>query len=154
PAAWSAVTLRDLETGSVAFAYPNVRPAADAPLAAWIVAMRAVRPVRNGPHVDSDGNILIQQFLVEHASGSSWWDYVRRRILVPAGMRATGFDGGKSRENAIPYDRSRRVLLRDDAATPDRSDGIRSTVGDFFRYSRALDDRRLLSRTSLAEMTS
>ena len=119
-----------------------------------MVAMRDVRPVWKVAHVDNRGNSLIQQFLVEHTSDASWWDYVRKRILTPAGLRATSYGRAENRKDAIPYDRTRRILERDAAATPDRSDGIRSTVGDFFRYSQALDDGRLLSQESQTEMTA
>ena len=115
--------------------------------------MRAVRPTRRVIRADSRGSYLIRQFLVERVSGEPWWRYVHARILQRAGMRDTRYDTMRLPQRATPYDGTRPLRVQNAARTADRSDGIVSTVGDFLRYSRALDSGTLLSEAAREELT-
>jgi CubicO group peptidase (beta-lactamase class C family) len=115
--------------------------------------MRSEQPIWRTHGVDERGTTILRQFLVERASGRTWWSYVQTRILARAGMTETEYDTPDHPGlRATAYYGTRPLSTRDATATADRSDGIRSTVVDFLRYSRALDDGRLLSEAALAEM--
>jgi CubicO group peptidase (beta-lactamase class C family) len=153
PVAWRGVTVKDLETYRVRFGVPSQRLDPGAPLARWIEAMRRMRPVPS-PIGDRGGSALLAQYIVEKKSGLSWWRYVDARILRPARMTETRYDDlTRPGSRATPYDGTRPVRVRDAQLTPDRSDGVVSTVGDFFRFSRALDDGALLSTAMQREMS-
>jgi CubicO group peptidase (beta-lactamase class C family) len=114
--------------------------------------MKSEQP-RWSPIGDRGGSTLILQQIIENSSGMSWWSYVSGHILRPAGMTETGYDGAApGGPQATPYDGTRVLRVRDAARTPDRSDGIVSSVSDFLRYSQALDDGRLLSPASRKEI--
>jgi CubicO group peptidase (beta-lactamase class C family) len=153
PAAWRRVTVRDLETYRVGLALPTRRPAASASLLRWIGAMKGEKPVWS-PFANHRGSDLVLQRIVEARSRMSWWRYVSANILRRAGMSRTHYDSaGADTRRATPYDGARALRIRDARATPDRSDGIVSTVLDFYRYSRAIDDGKLLSAAGRAELT-
>jgi D-alanyl-D-alanine carboxypeptidase len=153
PRGWRRVTVRSLATYRVIFPLPSRRPPATAPLEAWIQAMRTIQPIWR-PLGERPGSVLIQQYIVERVAGVSWWTYVRDHIVRRAGMTDTRYDDStREGRRAIPYDKTRPLRIRNAQATPDRSDGIVSTVRDFFRYSRALDNGRLLSEAMRREMS-
>ena len=95
---------------------------------------------------------------VEQASGIPYLDYVRTRILEPAGMtetradtleiiprRASGYtqSGGRSVRNASLLDTSCRIP----------GGGFVSTAGDLARFSIALDGGLLVKPETLAQMS-
>jgi CubicO group peptidase (beta-lactamase class C family) len=117
---------------------------------------------------------LLQGVLVRRASGQSFEAFVRERILVPLGMRDTGFH--------VPADKLDRFagcgVFTDPQKGPTRMDadgarsayaqppvfpsgagGLVSTVDDYLAFARMLlaggahQDRRLLSAESVREMT-
>lgn len=98
---------------------------------------------------------LLLGAVIERASGESYFDYMRRHVHAPAGMRDTdcwaldepvprlamGYsvarDGSGWRENTV------QNLFRGSPAG-----GGYSTVGDLLRFARALTSDRLVSRAS------
>lgn len=147
PPSWRQVTVRSLETNQVDIPLPARPPPPSAPLADWIVAMRPNRPVKRTFGAErASGVDLIKEFLVESASTVDWWSYVQSHILRPGGMSHTEYDAaGEPGLRAVPYHRGRIAAQPQPGTTPFRSDAIRSTVVDYFAYSNALDNGRLLS---------
>ncbi|WP_198045772.1 serine hydrolase domain-containing protein [Novosphingobium aquimarinum] len=97
--------------------------------------------------------------IVEVVSGETYYDYVRRHIFAPAGMRDTG---SLPEETPVP-NRSKGYVqqdgaLRDNANTlPWRGSsagGGYSTAGDMVRFMAALRAGRLIPADLLAEATS
>ena len=105
--------------------------------------------------------------LVARASGRSFPELLRSRVLSPLGMRDSGFsvpaadlsrlgplwtpgeDGGEQ----TVYDETDGQWSRP-PAFPNGADGLVSTVDDVAAFGRALFDGALLRTTTLAEMTT
>lgn len=96
--------------------------------------------------------------ILEKVTGTSYYDHVHARIFQPAGMTAT--DSLPETEK-VP-NRSRGYMRRDAAWTPNTetlpwrgtaAGGGYSTVGDLFRFARALESGKLISKKMLAEAT-
>jgi CubicO group peptidase (beta-lactamase class C family) len=94
-----------------------------------------------------------------------YFDYVRQRVLEPAGMRETGFF---ATEDAVP-DRALRYTYYPTLRSPfvagprvestarldvrgGPAGGAYSTVGDLARFADALESGRLVRRETLARM--
>ena len=93
---------------------------------------------------------LVAGYVVERVAPTDWLAYLRRRILRPAGMTATASDSGLlPATGALAYVPDRFGVLRRAPrlamANPDPAGGLRSTVLDLYRFSRALSTKRLLS---------
>jgi CubicO group peptidase (beta-lactamase class C family) len=97
--------------------------------------------------------------IVERVSGLSYYDYVRTRILEPAGMASTGAQpevetlpkrsAGYMRRNGAWVSNAETLPWRGTAAG-----GGYSTVGDFFRFAQALEAGKLISKALLADAST
>jgi D-alanyl-D-alanine carboxypeptidase len=88
--------------------------------------------------------------IIESASGIDYYEYVRRKILVPVHMRLTGFDPEvhKVKGLARPYTKENGQLVDAGPSLPWRgtpAGGGYSSAGDLLRFSRALQTGLLLS---------
>jgi len=110
-------------------------------------------------------------YLVEKIAGENFADFVRRRILVPLGMRDTDFHvpaEKRGRFASCYYVKAGRMLLYDDGqnstyAAPPKLEsgggGLAGTAADYLRFCRmmlgggALDGVRLLSPKTVGLMT-
>lgn len=109
-------------------------------------------------HRYSNYGYILLGALIERVSGMSYRDYVRSRVLQPAGMKST--DSLPETEN-VPN----RVTgyMRRNAAWVSNADtlpwsgtaagGGYSTVGDLFRFAQALESGKLISKMMLADAT-
>jgi CubicO group peptidase (beta-lactamase class C family) len=97
--------------------------------------------------------------VIENASGEPYARYLRDHIFKPLGMRDTrSYDrasaGDRDRASGYRRDGGRLVLV--DASCSDISsacdDGLYSTVGDLYRWDRALYNEGLLPKESITEM--
>jgi len=107
----------------------------------------------------SNTGMVLLGAVIEKASGEAYDDYVRRHVLAPAAMTATGQVAtdepvpvamGHMRAPDAPTgwrENSRRVLLRGIPAG-----GGYSTVGDLHRFALALQGGKLLGAENLARM--
>jgi D-alanyl-D-alanine carboxypeptidase len=98
--------------------------------------------------------------LIEHVSGTSYYDYVRDHVFRPAGMHSTGSlpESVDVPDRAVGYLRpSPTSAWEPNTDTlPWRgtaAGGGYSTVGDLLRFARALGSGRLISKATLAEAT-
>ena len=106
--------------------------------------------------------------LISRASGRSFPDFLRRRILEPLGMQDTAFFAPPAKLGRLTaaYWNTPDGPARNDGdysappPFPAGDAGLLSTAGDIFAFSRfmlrrglAADGRRLLSRASVAAMT-
>ena len=83
-------------------------------------------------YIDDDYQLLAA--ITEVASGSTWEEFVRKELLVPARMASTGFQGGDWGHIG--------------------SNGIRSTAGDIYRWVDAIHDARIFGLTESRELES
>jgi CubicO group peptidase (beta-lactamase class C family) len=108
-------------------------------------------------------------YAVGAADGSTWEDFLRRRILEPLGMKATCFaDELKSRDHASPHVKGEGKVAampgsRWDALNPELlgpAGSMNSTARDLSRWVRfhlgdgTFEGQRLISARQLAEMHS
>jgi CubicO group peptidase (beta-lactamase class C family) len=168
PKEWRAVTVHDLldHTSGI----PNLenewsmhcRNSDERGLAVWRgFAAQAGRPLANEPGRAfrySNFNTVLAGCVAEAASGKSYRELVQASVLEPAGMKATGFDdGGRHEGLAVGC-----FLGEGGAPEPGQQDmsliqpagGFWSTVGDLYRFDRALRDDRLLDRAIRERMVT
>jgi CubicO group peptidase (beta-lactamase class C family) len=107
----------------------------------------------------SNYGMVLLGAIIERVSGMSYFDYVRTKVYEPAGMRSTG---SRPETDNVPH-RSTGYMRRNDAWIPNTdtlpwsgtsAGGGYSTVGDFFRFAEALQSGALISKASLAQMTT
>ena len=105
----------------------------------------------------SNYGMLLLGAIIERVSGLSYFDYVRRHVFEPAGMKSTG---SLPETETVP-NRSTGYMRRNDAWVPNTdtlpwsgtaAGGGYSTVGDFFRFAEALQSGKLVSKASLTQM--
>lgn len=156
PPTWRSFTARQLQKQKVHFDPPvDIRQGT---FAAAFDRLRRSRLVP-GPRprflatANARNRELLKQFILMHAAGATWRDYVQRHILRPSGMSATVFeDGVAPRTRAEGYSRQAPVRVPDARLTPEQSDGMRSTVRDFYKYERALSKGLLLPSAAVEEL--
>jgi CubicO group peptidase (beta-lactamase class C family) len=105
----------------------------------------------------SNTGMLLLGIVIEKASGEPYLDYVRRHIFAPAGMTATDSYAldepvpdtavGYTPDPASPYGWREAIFTNLYRGGP--AGGGYSTVGDLFRFARALKAGRLVSPASL-----
>lgn len=109
----------------------------------------------------SNSNYLLLSRIVEIASGESWWSYVRRNLILPAGMTSTTFPSGRGPTVVSTYEAGRdyeKIPIEGDIWNERNwasgAGGLESTTADLARWNEALFGGRLLSQASLEAMTT
>jgi CubicO group peptidase (beta-lactamase class C family) len=97
--------------------------------------------------------------VIESVSGLDYYEYVRRKVFVAAGMSRTGFEPEvrKQIDLARPYTKEKDDWVDAAASLPWRgtpAGGGYSTAADMLRFSRALQAGGLLSSQSRATATT
>jgi CubicO group peptidase (beta-lactamase class C family) len=82
----------------------------------------------------SDDDYQLLAAIIEVASGVTWEEYVKRELLDPARMHATGFQGGDWGHKG--------------------ANGMRSTARDAFRWVMSIHEARLFGRAESRELES
>ena len=105
----------------------------------------------------SNYGIVLLGAIIERVSGMSYFDYVRTHVYEAAGMTSTG---SLPETDTVP-NRAAGYMRSNDAWVPNAdtlpwsgtaAGGGYSTVGDFFRFTEALQSGRLVSKASLTQM--
>ncbi len=102
----------------------------------------------------SNAGFIVLGMVVAHVSGQSYYDYVQRHIFDVAGMRDTG---NWAADEDIPNRAIGYTNMTGAPGAPRKSNvfflqrggsagGGYSTVGDLWRFARALQNNKLLSR--------
>ncbi|MEJ2085880.1 MAG: serine hydrolase, partial [Acidobacteriota bacterium] len=126
-----------------------------------IVAMVLAEPLRFAPgesFLYSNMGYALLAAVIEKVSGTSYEDYLRQRLLLPAGMRSTGYRLSSWQPTSVAHWYANGVDNGDqlDHLYPDwnfiGSGRIRSTTGDMLRWHRALMSDELLPATAKQEM--
>ena len=105
----------------------------------------------------SNSGYLLLSYILEKASGESYEELLRERILEPLEMEATGYD---HHETILPHRATgyalERMEVRNsayiDMSIPSGAGAMYSTVGDLFKWDRALYTEMLLTQGSLEKM--
>lgn len=128
---------------------------------AQMVALHASRPPAFKPGSKQEygnfGHVVLGR-MVEVLSGEDYESYVRTHILEPAGMRHTGFVDCTTvaPDLAVGYVGEGAQRVPNCASLPARgfpAGGQVGTVGDMYRFVRALQDGKLLPPALFAEAT-
>lgn len=107
----------------------------------------------------SNYGFVLLGIVVQKVSGMSYYDYVRTRIYLPAGMHATGSlpESEAVPNRSVGYMRKNGAWVNNSETLPWRgtsAGGGYSTVGDLFRYAQALTGGKLIKRELFEQMTS
>lgn len=106
----------------------------------------------------SNYGLLLLGILVEKVSGTSYYEYVRKNIYEPAGMRSTGSlpEAESVPRRAVGYLPGKNGWEPNTDTLPWRgtpAGGGYSTVGDLIRFAEALTHGKLLDPHWVAEAT-
>lgn len=94
-------------------------------------------------------------FIISKVTGLSYEESVKQYVFIPCGMKNSGFDFKtmKHLDKATGYGMFSLVTKKEavdiDPPGPYAAGAIFSTVGDLYRYSRALQSYQLISQSSL-----
>jgi CubicO group peptidase (beta-lactamase class C family) len=167
PAAWRPVTVRHLLTHTsgihdytheIAVETPRAQPFTHAEL----IALFRDKPLEFAPgdkFSSSNSGYYLLGVIIERASGKSYEAFLQETIFGPLGMASTGYD---HTSRVIKHRASGYGVLGDtlvnatfiDMSSPFSAGGLYSTAEDLWRWNRALDDDKLLSRASRDELVT
>jgi D-alanyl-D-alanine carboxypeptidase len=97
--------------------------------------------------------------VIEKVSGVPYYEYVRKHVFEPAGMRATDSlpETDALAKRSVGYMRKNGAWVSSADTLPWRGSsagGGYSTVGDLFRFAQALCSGKLIKPDLFAQMTS
>ncbi|PYQ63134.1 MAG: hypothetical protein DMF53_11085, partial [Acidobacteria bacterium] len=107
----------------------------------------------------SNYGFILLGALIERVTGTSYYDYVRDRIFLPAGMTATASlpEADSVPHRAVGYLRKNAQWVPNTDTLPWRgtsAGGGYSTAGDLLRFAQALESGKLISQALFAEATT
>ena len=85
----------------------------------------------------SNSNYVVLGALIEHASGTSYEEFLRTNIFEPLGMSDTGYET-EGDGLAVGYSVADQVADAIDMSVPYAAGALSSTVADLLRWNRAL----------------
>lgn len=107
----------------------------------------------------SNSNYNLLSYIIEVASGESWWSFVRRELILPAGMLNTDFifDRGLNLVDGHNFDADYNLLPLQPEEYFERgwahgAGGLESTSDDLVRWNESLYGGKILQSQSLALM--
>jgi CubicO group peptidase (beta-lactamase class C family) len=167
PPAWSDVTIFNLLThtsGIPDFIHlPDYQSLERLPLVPeQLIAKIRDKPLEFLPGSDwsySNSGYLLLGLVIEKVSGESFAQFVQENLLDPAGMKDSGYDSNAAviLHRASGYTHGPNGLENApfiDMRVPFAAGGLYSTTGDLLRWERALFSGKILSKTSLAQLTT
>lgn len=96
-------------------------------------------------------NVYLQMRVIEKVSGQSYAAFIQQHILTPAGMTETRVDYPTNAAGmAIAFDNERRTTPYGQNMTG----WVRLPIGDFYKWTEALHQYRIISRESFAELAA
>ena len=107
----------------------------------------------------SNYGFILLGVVIEKISGVPYYDYVRKHVFEPAGMRATESlpETDSAPKRSLGYMRKNGAWVTNADTLPWRgtsAGGGYSTVGDLFRFAQALSNGKLVNPDLFAQMTS
>lgn len=104
----------------------------------------------------SNFNYILLGLVAEKVAGKPFPDIVNEKVFEPAGMTQTGFDDGSQfDELAVGYfagEDGRPKMGAQDMSRIQAAGGVYSTVGDLYRFDRALVGEKILSESIKKKM--
>ncbi|GAB4014930.1 hypothetical protein GCM10028773_03190 [Spirosoma koreense] len=118
-----------------------------------LVARFSSKPVTSQPggemHYTNSGYFLLG-LIIEKVTGKPFETVIRERFLTPLGLTNTGFDfnqlrkPGKTTGYTFPNDSALVAVPSIDSTAGYAAGGMYSTVGDLYRWSRAIQSNQFL----------
>ncbi len=107
----------------------------------------------------SNYGFILLGALIEKVTGTSYYDYVRDKIFLPAGMTSTASlpEADSVPRRAVGYLRKDAKWVPNTDTLPWRgtsAGGGYSTVGDLLRFAQALESGKLISKALFTEATT
>lgn len=167
PRAWNDVTIFNLLTHTSGIPdfihladFRDIQTSPQRP--AQLIAKIRDKPLQFAPGSDrvySNTGYLLLGIVIEKVSGESYAQFIKENLLDPAGMKDSGYD---THAAVIHHRASGYTYGQDgfenapylDMSIPFAAGGLYSTTGDLLRWERALFGGKILSRTSLEQMTT
>ncbi len=105
----------------------------------------------------SNGGYILLGLIIEKASGMDYYEYIRKHVFGPAGMRDSGFFFRSEQvpERAKGYAAAGGVRKENFDTLPERGSsagGGYATAPDLLRYARALATEKLISREAMGKI--
>ena len=165
PASWRAITIRQLLTHTSGLPdYTNLPGFQDRDVRLDRTPDETLNLIRDMPldfepgsrfSYSNTGYVLLG-YIVSKVSGERYSDYVGKHILVPLGMRGSGYDSNAAiiPSRAQGYDRDATGFVNAPFWPFYADGGLYSTVDDLLRWDLALDNGVMFSPDSIAAMTT
>lgn len=107
----------------------------------------------------SNAGYHLLAFIIEKVSGMSFEEYMKKNILEPSGMKASGLSASREEINSLAvgyeYKYSRfNKKMPFDMSNVYGSGNMYSTTYDMYLFDKALREEKLLSKEALNKMTS
>jgi D-alanyl-D-alanine carboxypeptidase len=162
PESWKDITIRHLLTHTSGIKTYTGLPGFEVTKkldAHKFVAAIGAQPLESKPgdaykYCNSGYNLA--GYIVEKATGKSYWEVLRTRILEPLDMRLTGSRDLKpiieNRADGYEIENGRLVNRDSDLTDVFAAGAITSTVGDLVKWNAALDSSKFLSQASRTAM--
>ncbi|MEZ5428087.1 MAG: serine hydrolase domain-containing protein [Pyrinomonadaceae bacterium] len=113
----------------------------------------------DGKYRYSNNGYRLLAYVIEKVSGKSYGEFLRQNIFDPLGMKDTGHDGDAGRlirGRASGYVPAGRDGFENapflDWTTKTGNGSLYSTVGDLYKFDRALYTEKLLKKTTIEKM--
>ena len=103
----------------------------------------------------SNSNYILLGFIIEKITGKSYYSATRENIFQPLGMNHSGFDFAslKSTDKAIGYyklnHKSNKTAAIVDSSVTYAAGSIYSTIGDLYKWDKALYTNKIIRDSSL-----
>lgn len=107
----------------------------------------------------SNSNYILLGIIIEKLTGISYYDYVQKNILVPAGMKSTSYYYHNSEDFplAVPLERSsdgwKEILRNNKSSRGTSAGGAYTTTADMNRFTNALINNILIPKSELEILT-
>jgi CubicO group peptidase (beta-lactamase class C family) len=167
PAGWQAITVQQLLNHTSGIPDFTQLPPAAARLPEGASPSQLTAALRDLPlefkpgtrFSYSNSNYVLLGWIVELVSGQSYRRFLAEEVLAPLGLADTGYDSAVA---VIPHRAAgyvtgalgQRNAAHVDMRTPHGAGGLYSTAPDLLKWTRGLFGHRLLSRETVAKMTT
>jgi CubicO group peptidase (beta-lactamase class C family) len=96
----------------------------------------------------SNSGYVLLGFIIQKASGMTYWKAVRQYIFEPLKMNSSGFDFAHliKKEKATGYAGATEPAIITDSTVPSAAGAIYSTVSDLYNFHRGLQSFKIVSK--------
>lgn len=165
PKDWAPITIVNLLTHTSGIpnytSFPSILKVEAQPITpAGLLALFENKPLDSKPGSRfrySNSGYVVLGYIIERASGESYAEFLEKNIFQPLGLASTGYDTSHptAKNHAVGYIHSPSEYVPApyvDMTVPFSAGALYSTVLDLYKWDRALQSGKLLSKKSMDEM--